>query len=215
MKFEYATGATPLDLDEIAELIPDHITTQAELNEWEQTNILEAELWLSKFRSFGFNFSTNFHKKGFGGTGPYLSLAKILDVDFIKQLHQKMFDKTWRWAGKFRTSHKNIGIDWSHISTRVHELCDDIQYQVAHQSYSFDEIAARLHHRLIAIHPFSNGNGRHSRCLTDLFLTLQGAPKFSWGQSNLYENSVIRDQYIKALRTADRHDYRVLLEFVR
>ena len=152
-------------------------------------------------------------------TGAYsgsnvLNVEKLLGIDFIQQVHKKMFDKTWRWAGKFRRSGKNIGVDWLIIPIKIKELADDVIYQVSHNTYEIDEIATRLHHRLVAIHPFANGNGRHARCITDLFLRIHNQPIFSWGQKNLYHSSPIRDQYINALKSADKHDYGKLLEFV-
>ncbi len=220
MKFEYPVGATPLDPDEAVGLIPEHISIQMELNEWEQANILEAELWLSRFSynipAIGYNVpSWGYSVAGSYHGGHYLNLNKLLDTAFIRQVHKKMFDKTWRWAGDFRQSNKNIGIDWINIPVQLKILLDDIIYQMANQSYEIDEIAIRLHHRLVSVHPFPNGNGRHARCVADLFLKACGQPKFSWGQGSLYENSVLREQYIRALKAADRHDYSALLAFVR
>lgn len=220
MKFEYAVGATPLDSDEAVGLIPDHINTQGELNEWEQANILEAELWLNRF---SFNIPAigdNVSSWDYGVTGQYhgsnyLDVNNLLDIAFIQQVHKRMFGKTWDWAGKFRKSNKNIGIEWINIPVQLKILLDDVVYQMANQSYEIDEIAVRLHHRLVVVHPFSNGNGRHARCITDLFLRACGQPKFLWGQGSLYENSLPREQYIKALKLADQHDYNALLKFAR
>ncbi len=214
MKFEYPAGATPLDPDEIVGLIPDHITTQAELNEWEQANILEAEMWLSASHRFAYNVPTS----GYNAVGSYgtnLNVNALLEVAFLQQIHKRMFNKTWRWAGQFRKSNKNIGPDWIYVSIHLRELLEDIKYQVTNDSYEINEIAARLHHRLVAIHLFPNGNGRHARLVTDRFLIANNRPRLSWGQSNLYENSIIRKEYIKALQAADKHDYSALLAFVQ
>ncbi len=213
MKFEYPAGATPLDPDEIVGLIPEHITTQAELNEWEQANILEAEIWFNASYRFAYDSaSTADYIIGRHNTIP--NTTTLLDGTFLQQIHKRMFDKTWRWAGQFRKSNKNIGVDWIYISIHLRELLEDVKYQVINQSYKINEIAARLHHRLVAIHPFPNGNGRHARLVTDCFLIANNQSRFLWGQSNLYENSVIRKEYIKALQAADKHDYSALLEFV-
>lgn len=213
MQFQYPEGATPLDLDEIAGLIPEHISTQAELNEWEQANILDAERWLDSF--FMHADMVGYDMPTFSDGGNRLPVDAFLTVDFIQQVHKKMFDKTWRWAGKFRKSDKNIGVDWVTIPVRLRGLLDDIKYQITHHSYAMHEIAVRFHHRLVAIHPFSNGNGRHARRITDLFLRIHNQPMFSWGKDSFYKNSSVRDSYIKALRAADRHDYSQLLLFVR
>ncbi len=194
MNFCYPQGATPLDQDEVDGLIPTHIHTQPQLNEWEQNNIAEAYQWLM-------------HKPP--------KLETILTIEFIKTLHKKMLGKTWRWAGKFRKSNKNIGVDWEIIYPSLVLLLDDILYQQKHGVYSPDEIATHLHHRLVATHPFSNGNGRHARLFTDTFLAALKIQNFSWGKLNLTAPSKTREKYIKALRKADKHDYTDLIQFVR
>jgi Fic-DOC domain mobile mystery protein B len=191
MKFNYPIGATPLDAEELRDLIPQHITTQAELNAWEEKNILTAEQWA-------------------------LKQEDIVTMAFIKELHKHMFNMTWKWAGKFRTSEKNIGIDWHKIPIMVRELCDNVRYQLDHDTYSSDEIVVRFHHRLVWIHCFSNGNGRHARLIADLLIIQQGKPRFSWGRfQSLYEATSVRAQYIESLRLADKGDYSQLLAFAR
>ncbi len=193
--FVYPAGATPLDPEEAEGLLPKHITTQGQLNEWEQVNILEAEIWVGR---------QNFN------------LIEIATIDFAKSLHQKMFSKTWSWAGQFRKSDKNIGVDWLSISVELRVLMGDIFYQIENNAYHMDELAARFHHRLVSIHPFANGNGRHARLMADIILLSQGYKRFSWGKStNLADSSPVRTKYISALREADKMDYRLLLEFVR
>jgi len=194
IKFNYPAGATPLDPDETEGLIPQHIHTQTELNQWEEVNILEAEAWINKH-----HFTTD----------------DVLDIAFVKTLHKKMFDKTWKWAGKFRKTDKNIGVDWKGIPEKLKVLLDDVRYQLTAKTYSIDETAARFHHRLVAIHPFSNGNGRHARLATDLFLITEKHPRFSWGQNKHASKSTIRQAYIQALRAADKHHYEALFHFVR
>lgn len=193
MKFAYAPGATPLDLDELNGLKPKHITIQSQLNEWEAHNILKAENWLSS-KSLQEN---------------------LLTIDFIKLLHKKMFDDTWRWAGIFRNTEKNIGIMPAKITTELKNLLDDVSFQINNNVYPKDEIAYRFHHRLVAIHPFSNGNGRHARLMTDLLLTYIDRPRFSWGKQKLEETGPTRKKYIDALKKADLHDYTLLAAFVR
>lgn len=192
MKFKYATGATPLDLDEATGLIPTHITTHEQLNAWEHQNILKAEDWLLG----------QFHKN-------------LLTIDFLKNLHKKMFDDSWKWAGTFRMSEKNIGIIPALIITKLKELLDDISFQFEHSTYQMDEIAYRFHHRLVAIHPFPNGNGRHARMMADALLLQNNQSRFTWGSSNLTSENVTRKKYIAALKKADRYDYHELANFVR
>ena len=164
-----------------------------ELNEWEQRNMTDAYSWLDRTRR-----------------------KDILSEAFIRKLHEEMFGKVWAWAGKYRRTDKNIGVDWTQISVRFRELLNDVRYWIDHETYSPDEIATRFHHRLVQIHLFSNGNGRHARVMTDVLLekVLKQEP-FSWGSGNLFEEGDVRATYIQALRSADRHDYQPLIDFVR
>lgn len=191
INLDYPPGATPLDADELASLIPSHITTQGELNEWEQLNILQGEAWARRQRK------------------------EILDEAFLRQLHKQMFGETWRWAGEFRKSDKNIGVDWLKIGVELRKLLDDVHYQIEHAAYPPDEIATRFHHRLVAIHPFSNGNGRHARQMADLLVERLGQPRFTWGSRSLTNAGETRLRYIAALQAADARDYVPLLAFVR
>lgn len=192
INFVLAPGATPLDADEVAGLIPSHISNHAQLNEWEMANILAGERW-------AFSRKRN----------------NVLEIDFICQLHKRMFGDTWRWAGMFRTTEKNIGVDPLHIQPGLHNLCADVKTQLEHKSYPLDEIATRFSHRLVAIHPFANGNGRLSRTIADLLLIQHGAERFTLGAGNLDTDGVVRQRYIDALQAADRKDYGPLLAFVR
>lgn len=191
--FDYPEGATPIDEDEKEGLLILHISTREELNEWEQRNITDAYSWLDRTRR-----------------------KDILSEDFIRKLHIEMFGKVWSWAGTYRRTDKNIGVDWSQISVRFRELLDDVRFWIDNETYSPDEIATRFHHRLVFIHLFPNGNGRHARVMTDVLLEkVLGEEPFSWGSGNLLEESDVRATYIQALRLADRHDYEPLLQFVR
>lgn len=192
MKFNYPEGSTPLAPDELIQLIPIHITTQEELNAWEEKNILAAQQWALKA----------------------LKNKDLVSVSFIQQLHLHMFNNTWKWAGEFRKSEKNIGIDWFQIPIKIKDLCNDVNYQINHKTYSKEEIAIRFHHRLVWIHTFSNGNGRHARLMADLLIMKHGKPRFSWGMhQNLYKANDTRKLYINALRLADSGDYSKLLIF--
>jgi Fic-DOC domain mobile mystery protein B len=126
-----------------------------------------------------------------------------------------MFNKTWRWAGQFRKTNKNIGVDWLKVSIELRNLLDDLKYQVKHDVYEKDELAARFHHRLVSIHPFPNGNGRHARMMADILLLSLGVDRFTWGSNSLGASSPVRNLYIEALRTADKMDYKKLIKFVR
>ena len=191
MQFTYAAGATPIDPDEAAGLVPTHITTQAELNTWEEANIVSGEMWA-------------FRRK-----------PKLLDEGFLRSLHLKMFDQTWRWAGKFRSSNKNIGIDSHQIAVKLRDLLDNTSYQINHKTFDADEQVIRFHHLLVQIHPFPNGNGRHARLMADLLITQLGGKRFSWGQSPLTAENDNRASYLSALRAADAGSYADLIGFAR
>jgi Fic-DOC domain mobile mystery protein B len=191
VEFDYPPGATPLDADELASLIPGHIVTQGELNEWEQLNIAQGENRARRQRK------------------------EILNEAFVRQLHKQMFGETWKWAGEFRKSDKNIGVDWLTIGVELKKLLDDVHYQIEHASYPPDEISVRFHHRLVAIHPFPNGNGRHARLMADLLAERLGQSRFTWGSRSLIDAGETRQRYIAALQAADARDIAPLLAFAR
>jgi Fic-DOC domain mobile mystery protein B len=186
-------GATPLDADEAAALIPDHLVTQVDLNEWEAENIAKAMRWLERRRS----------------------MRSILTIPFVLELHRQMLGDTWRWAGTLRISEKNIGVAPHTISQGLSDLLGDTAHWIKHEVFGTDEIAARFHHRLVQIHLFPNGNGRHSRLMADVLLVALKAKGFSWGSGNLDREGLVRSRYIESLRMADRGDYSALLLFVR
>lgn len=195
INLDYPDGATPLDPQEISGLIPPDISTQSQLNEAEQKNIISAELWLLNRNHL-----------------------PILSEPFLRTLHKKMFENVWRWAGQYRKSEKNLGIAPHLIHEELHKLLSDTDYWLKHHTYSFDELGARFHHRLVSIHPFANGNGRFSRLLTDLLLTTHHQSRFTWGANlsgHLKQKSHARTQYIQALKKADNYDYTSLILFVR
>ena len=184
-------GSTSLTEEELEQLIPSYITLRPELNEAEQVNILEAGEWA-------------FTRK-----------RDVLSTRFLDNLHKQMFGRVWRWAGVHRQSNKNVGIDAYRISMELGHLLDDCRYWIDNDTYEQDEIAARFHHRLVWIHSYPNGNGRHARLATDLLLVALGSTPFSWGRINLVNASKTRSEYIAALRAADKHHIKPLLEFVR
>jgi Fic-DOC domain mobile mystery protein B len=191
--FDAQEGQTPLDPDEKAGLIPRHIETKGALNDWEQENILQATKWLRRAK-----------------------LPEVLSESFCRDLHRRMFNKTWKWAGKFRTSDKNIGCDWTLVAVKLNQLLGNANYWVNNKTFEPDELAARLHHALVWIHPFPNGNGRHARMMADALLKQLGRTAFSWGSgANLVSASEVRARYLAALRAADKNDFTDLLAFVR
>jgi Fic-DOC domain mobile mystery protein B len=184
-------AGTAINEEEREGLIPSYITLRSELNEAEQANILEAEEWA---------FARKRH---------------LLEEKALNNLHKKMFGNVWGWAGNYRTSGKNIGIDAYRVPTELRQLVDDCRYWIENSSYEPDEIAARFHHRLVSIHCYPNGNGRHARLATDVLLRSMDQERFSWGGRKLVNLSETRSRYIAALRAADGHDIGPLLVFVR
>lgn len=190
--FAQPDDATPLSPEEREGLLQTWITTRADLNEAEQANIDAAAAWLKRRRK-----------------------SDILTEGFVVELHRRMLGEVWAWAGSTRRTARNIGIDPAHIHVQLGGLLRDARYWIEHDSYPPDEIAVRLHHGLVAIHPFPNGNGRHARLMADLLIAdLDGAP-FSWGGGTLRDVGELRAEYIAALRTADGHDFGPLLGFAR
>ena len=184
-------ASTPLIPKEWAELVLSYVTLRSELNAAEQANILEAEEWA-------------FARK-----------RDVLDERFVKTLHKRMFARVWRWAGEFRLTERNLGADPNRIAVDLRNLLDDCRYWIENETFLPDEIATRFHHRLVSIHPFPNGNGRHARLATDLLLVKMGCSPFTWGRENLVDDGETRQAYVAALRAADNHDIGPLLEFVR
>lgn len=184
-------AATPLDPEERLQLLPTYITTRPQLNEAEQINITEADVWAFSRR------------------------RDVLSEAFLLGLHRRMFGRVWRWAGTIRTTERNIGVEAYRIAIELRSLLDDVRYWIDHATFPPDEIAVRFHHRLVWIHPFPNGNGRHARLAADLLAVALGRPRFSWGRANLVAAAATRAAYVAALKAADDHDIAPLLAFAR
>lgn len=188
---DYPPGATPLDPDEMEGLRFRHVVTREQLDELEQANIQTGLLWLARQRR----------------------ADKLADA-FAIALHKRLFGDVWHWAGSFRNTEKNIGIDPLYISVALRTLMDDARYWLAHETFAPLEAALRLHHRMVLIHPFPNGNGRHARIMADIMMQMQKAPAIDWtGGHALQRIGPRRQAYIAALRAADAGDIAPLLAF--
>lgn len=189
---EYSPGQTPLDEEEKEGLLFPSIGSKAELDELEQQNIEEALQWLQ---------------------GKRFAIEKVLNEAFLLNLHRRMYGRVWAWAGKFRTSEKNMGLHYSQIRLALKQLCDDALFWHEQEVYPPEEIALRFKHRLVSIHCFANGNGRHSRLMADILIhhVFQQA-LFSWGES-LGDNA--RSAYLTAIKAADKNAFGALLRFAR
>ena len=191
----YEEGQTPLNEEEKEGLLLKSITTNGELNELEQLNIEKAIEWI---------------------IGLKLKKERILTEAFIKTLHKKMLGKVWRWAGEFRKSEKNIGAKWINIPVDLRTLLDDTHFWIENKTFPADEIAIRFKHRLVSIHCFPNGNGRHSRLMADIIIeSVFEETIFSWNQSNIIKANETRAEYIKSIREADKGNIDSLIRFAR
>lgn len=186
-------GATPLTPDDLRGLIPSHYSTRAQLDAHEHANIIQARTWSFKSRKL---------KK------------ELLTFSGLLLLHKRMFEDTWEWAGQLRRIQTNIGVEPAQISTEMAKLIGDVSYWVEHKTFSLTELAVRFHHKLVWIHPFPNGNGRHARLAADLLVHFNGGTELTWGGRNsLSAASDMRKRYIAALRQADEHQFDDLIEF--
>jgi len=186
-------GNTPLSPDELKDLVP-NLATKGELNEWERENILLAREWAMSDRTV---------------------MMEVVSDEYVRKLHRKMFDATWKWSGEYRGTEKNIGVPVAEIRDRLMSLFGDVRYWMQNATYSPDEIAVRFHHRLVWIHPFPNGNGRHARLIADLVVMKLGRPAFTWGSANLVREGEARVKYLEALKAADDGGIQLLLKFAR
>ena len=195
LNIEYIDGQTPLNEEEQNGLLIPSITTREELDEFEQLNIEKAIQW-----TFGKKWKAE----------------QLFTEKFVKDLHKRMYGEVWKWAGAFRESEKNLGIKSYLIPTELKVLLDDAIFWVQNDTYSPVELAIRFKHRLVSIHCFSNGNGRHSRLMADLIMEkLFNATFFSWGSSNLVKATETRKAYIKAVKMADKQDLQPLIVFAK
>jgi len=195
-----AEGGTPLTAEETAGLIPTFVATRADLNLVEQANIAAGRRWAARARAAS-------------------TVEGILDDGFVRQLHRQMYSQVWRWAGQYRTSERNIGIDPARIAVALRDLVANARYWVAPDAgWITSELAClRVHHQFVAIHPFPNGNGRHARLFADVLANRLGLSAFSWGAADLNGAGPDRGAYLAALRRADRDpdDLDDLLKFAR
>ena len=195
LEFHYKDGQTALDEEEREGLKIKSITNHGELDEFEQLNIEKAVEW-------------TIHSK--------LKPENILTEKFIKNLHKRMYGDVWKWAGEFRRTEKNLGIPWTQIGIELKNLIDDTKYWIENKTYSPEEIAIRFKHRIVSIHCFPNGNGRHSRMMADIIIeSIFGKEIFSWHQSNMLKANETRKEYINALKKADEGNIAPLIKFAR
>jgi len=195
LEINYIAGQTKLDEEELEGLKIPSISTRGELDEFEQLNIEKAIEWTLRLK---------------------IKPDRLFTEQFIMDLHRKMYGDVWKWAGSFRKSEKNIGIKSYLIGIELKQLLDDALYWYEKKTFSNEEIAIRFKHRIVSIHCFPNGNGRHSRLIADLIMIkLFNNTYFTWGNSNLVKADEVRENYIKALREADNQNFTPLIVFAK
>jgi Fic-DOC domain mobile mystery protein B len=195
--FDEPPGATPLDPDERQGLIPTWIATRADLDQAELSAIARARPWAE-------------------GEARRLGPAAVLRSEFLFALHARMFSDVWRWAGQVRRRQTNLGVAPGQIRVAVRQALDDASTWHDHGVYTVDGRAVRLHHRLVSVHPFTNGNGRTTRLFADLYLLACGGAAFSWASGAILSApSDTRAEYLAALRAADLGDIEPLEAFAR
>ena len=195
LDLDYINGQTPLDEEEKDGLLILTISTRGELDEFEQQNIEKAVQWI---------------------LGRAFKPELFFTEEFVRMLHKRMYADVWAWAGEFRKTDKNIGVDKWKVPSDLKYLLDDAKYWHENNTYTQDEIAVRFKHRIVSIHCFPNGNGRHSRLMADIIIEkIYKQPVFSWGAANLTDEGDTRKSYLKAVKTADTGDYSLLLAFAR
>ena len=185
---------TPLTPEEQADLIPS-LATREELNEWERDNILRARQWALGERQ--------------------ISRSHPTDEEYVRELHTRMFDQTWKWAGTYRKTEKNLGVPVADIHERLAQLLGNAAYWLKNHTYGLDECAVRFHYELVVIHAFPNGNGRHARLIADIVAVKNGRPAFPWGRQDIIVPGEAREAYLAALRAADQGNFEPLHKFSR
>lgn len=189
-------GTTPLTPDDMLGLKHKHVGTREQLNELEAANILQGQMWASTLKK--------------------PTLDSIFDRDFVTNLHKALFGDVWEWAGTFRQRELNIGIDPKNISVDLHNFLEDAKCWVEFKHYDNLELSARIQHRLVQIHPFVNGNGRHSRIFTDIVrVYLFGEKPIKWAYAKLENITEERSSYISGLRKADGGDFSVFIKYLQ
>ncbi len=186
-------GATPLEAEDFEELIPTDIATRSDLNAVERDNIVAARLWAFTGR-------------------PITDVQQLFETTTVDEIHRRMFGNVWKWAGKRRTRATTIGVTPTQIVTQLKDTLDDVRYWHDHATFDPVETAVRVHHRLVFVHPYVNGNGRHARLVADLYLHIVDGSSLRWGPDES-EASDSRAAYIAALRKADEGDYSPLIVY--
>ena len=193
LNFEYLEGQTPIDEEEKLGLKVPIVSVKRELDEFEQKNIEDAMLW---------SLSNRWEAR------------TVFSTEFLKKVHKQMFKQVWSWAGQYRMTNKNIGVEYWKVASEAKQLIDDAHHWYEYNVYDRLELAIRFKHRLVSIHCFPNGNGRHSRLMADIVMShVYSQPVYTWGSRLSLPASEVRSKYISALKQADQGEFTPLIEF--
>ncbi len=193
--FQVNEHETPLTEEEKLDLIPS-LSTRAELNEAERANILEARVWAMRRRA--------------------LKREDLITDAFGRELHRHMFDSVWKWAGAYRKTDRNLGWEVHQLTEGVYNAFADARTWLQYETYPLHEVAVRLHHQLVRVHPWPNGNGRHARLMADVLVASRAGEDLTWGAgADIVTPGDARTRYIAAILAADAGDFAPLLSFAR
>jgi Fic-DOC domain mobile mystery protein B len=187
-------GATPIE--DISGLVQE-ITTRGELNDAEALNIVNADEWLETAR-----------------------VDDLFTVRFYCELHTRMYDQVWSWAGALRTQTKviaNTGSAPQDVTRHLGQVALEFhrEWEARNDTDDLLPFIARYHHALVLVHPFNNGNGRWSRLACDAVVArLTDKPSIMWATDLLAVDSEERQVYIEALQQADMHDFQPLIDYL-
>jgi Fic-DOC domain mobile mystery protein B len=189
MPVETPSANSVITPEERALLLPS-LSTRAQLNEVERLGINAARVWALR--------------------ATVLQRGDLLTEAFSRELHRRMFGGIWRGAGRYRTTGREPGWEPHRIAEGVGMFLDDTDGWLRFSTYPVHEAAVRLHQRLVAIHPWSNGNGRHARLMADVVVASHGEKPLTWGSR---DPESARRRYAEALRAAETGDVAPLLQF--
>lgn len=186
-----------MDPDARQFLLPEHadVATNNELNELEALNIADAFAWADD---------------------QTWQTADFFTQHVLREIHAKMFDQVWVWAGTYRSREVNIGnCPPEEISTRLEQVLGNLSYQ-SENGRSAHDVCTALHHCIAQIHPFPNGNGRHARLVARLLAQTMGLERSSltWGSTEYADEDTRKAAYISSLRAADDGDFGPLKSFI-
>ncbi|MBT3984304.1 MAG: mobile mystery protein B [Bacteriovoracaceae bacterium] len=176
-------GQTPVDESIRKDLIPDHINDMTELYESEIENIALGIEWAKTTKKNHRDYFT------------------------WLEVHKHMFNDVWKFAGNTRKVELN-NPDFLmpyEILPQLKDLQENLIFWLENKTFDDRELMARVHERLLTIHPFKDGNGRWARLLVNMICEKQNIEVPSWGKE-IKEDDKRRSIYISAVKKARKDD---------